>query len=123
MIRTGSRMRGITSPRLKWFAAVATCISCQLVIQKPAPAQIGGGGGGNTIGGGATAGVAVDADGVLRRVTVADPTGELARQRVQEALTRLDRDVARRSPLRKISLTRLERIIQQRLADGRGADD
>jgi hypothetical protein len=83
----------------------------------------GGGGGGNTIGGGPTAGVAVDAEGVLRRVMVADPTGELSRQRVQEALTRLDRDVAKRSPLRKVSLTRLEQVIKQRLAEGRPIDD
>jgi hypothetical protein len=86
-------------------------------------AQFGGGGGGNTIGGGPTSGVAVDADGVLRRVMVADPTGDLSRQRVQEALTRLDRDVARSSQLRKVSLTRLERILKQRLAEGRPIDD
>jgi hypothetical protein len=54
---------------------------------------------------------------------IADPTGELSRQRVQEALTRLDGDVAKRSPLRKVSLTRLERIIKQRLAEGRPVDD
>jgi hypothetical protein len=67
--------------------------------------------------------VAVDADGVLRRVMMNDPTGELARQRAQEAILKLDRDVAARSPLRKISLTRLDRIIKQRLADGRDIDD
>ena len=32
-----------------------------------------------------SSGVVVDADGVLRRVTANDPTGDLARQRVQEA--------------------------------------
>lgn len=84
---------------------------------------LGGGGGGGTIGGGATSGVAVDADGVLRRVTVADPTGELTRQRAQEALARLDGDATRRSPLRKVSLTRLERAIKQRIAEGRSIDD
>jgi hypothetical protein len=97
-----------------------------LVDLQTAVAQVDGGDGtgdGNTIGTGATSGVAVDAEGVLRRMTVADPTGELARQRVAEALSRLDADVARRSPLRKVSLTRLERIIKQRLADGRGIDD
>jgi hypothetical protein len=52
-----------------------------------------------------------------------DPTGELARQRVQEALQKLDRDVAKRSPLRKVSLTRLEKIIGQRLAEGKSIDD
>lgn len=85
-------------------------------------AQIGGGGG-NTVGGGATAGVAVDANGVLSRVMKDDPTGDLSRQRVQEALTRLDRDVAHPSRLRKVSLTRLERIIKDRLAKGQPIDD
>src|SRR5262245_38144014 len=83
----------------------------------------GGGGGGNTIGGGGTSGVAVDADGVLKRVSIQDPTGELARQRVEEALTRLDQDVAKRSKLRKVSLTRLERVIGERLAAGHPVDD
>ena len=68
-------------------------------------------------------GVAVDADGVLRRVTANDPTGELARQRAQEARLKLDPDVAHKSPLRKVSLTRLEQVIQKRIADGRGIDD
>jgi hypothetical protein len=86
-------------------------------------AQDTGGGGGNTIGTGATSGVAVDADGVLKQTIVQDPTGELSRQRVREALARLDRNVARTSPLRKISLTRLERLLQKRIAEGHGADE
>ncbi|HVT29676.1 MAG TPA: DUF1598 domain-containing protein [Lacipirellulaceae bacterium] len=94
-----------------------------MVVPQAVFAQLGGTGGGNTIGNGATSGVAVDADGVLRRVTAQDPTGQLARQRVQEALARLDRNVAHRSQLRKVSLTRLERIMKARLADGRGVDD
>src|SRR5262245_16218624 len=77
----------------------------------------------NTIGGGATSGVAVDADGVLRRVIANDPTGELANQRIQEALTKLDRNVAQPSKLRKVSLTRLEREIKKRLAAGQPIDD
>ncbi len=82
-----------------------------------------GGDGGGTIGTGNTSGVAVDAEGVLRQTTVADPTGALSRQRVQEALSRLDRNVARTSKLRKISLTRLERVLAKRIADGQGVDD
>src|SRR5688500_10836843 len=87
--------------RQVWRAAAAIVAACLLILtQRFAVAQFdgGGGGGGNTIGGGATSGVAVDAEGVLRRVMVADPTGDLSRQRVQEALTRLERDVAKRSP-------------------------
>jgi hypothetical protein len=77
----------------------------------------------NTIGGGATSGVAVDADGVLRRVTETDPTGDLARQRIAEALGKLDHNVAKHSNMRKISLTRLERVMKDRLAKGQGVDD
>lgn len=106
--------------RSRWAAVFS--LAALLVINQAATAQIGGGGG-NTIGGGATAGVAVDANGVLTRVIANDPTGDLARQRVQEALTRLDRNIAQPSKLRKVSLTRLERIMKERLADSRGVDD
>lgn len=121
MARFGYRMRITNTRALRPLGAMAACIICLLVVQPAARAQLGGGG--NTIGGGGSAGVVVDADGVLRRVTAADPTGDLARQRVQEALLKLDRNVAQRSPLRKVSLTRLERIMKQRVADGHGIDD
>jgi hypothetical protein len=123
MARFDFRASGHPLASFRSLRAILICLFCPLVVPQAALAQIGGGGGGNTIGGGATSGVAVDADGVLRRVTANDPTGELARQRVQEALARLDRNIARRSPLRKVSLTRLERVMKQRLADGRGVDD
>ena len=88
-------------------AGIRGCALCPL-LASTSRAQDGGGGGGNTIGTGNTSGVAVDAEGVLRQTTVNDPTGALARQRVQEALSRLDRNVARTSKLRKVSLNRLE---------------
>jgi len=105
------------------WTSLAVALAYTLAASPAAMAQFGGGGGGNTIGGGATSGVAVDAEGVLRRVSVPDPTGELARQRAQEALVRLDRDVAKQSKLRKVSLTRLEKLIRARLAEGRPIDD
>jgi hypothetical protein len=104
------------------FFVLATACLAIAAVAPIANAQVGGGGG-DTIGGGATSGVAVDADGVLRRMTEVDPTGEIARQRVAEALTNLDRNVAKRSELRKVSLTRLERIMKQRLAEGQEIDD
>jgi hypothetical protein len=120
----------LTVDRNPWRLCALIAVVGFLVAHQSAVAQFGGGGGfgggaggGGTIGAGPTSGVAVDADGVLRRVTVADPTGELSRQRVQEAFQRLDENVVRRSPLRKVSLTRLERVLKQRLAEGRGADD
>lgn len=77
----------------------------------------------DTQGAGLTSGVAVDADGVLRRLTTNDPTGQLARQRAQEALARLDSDIARPSRLRKVSLTRLARLIKQAINEGHGPDE
>ena len=87
------------------------------------------GGGGtaavSTIGTGATSGVAVDADGVLQRVMVDDPTGDLARQRVQQAhATGSNGNVAQPSKLRKVSLTRLEHAaFKKGIAEGQPIDD
>ena len=76
MARFGSH-QGATSPIVhRSLRAIAMGVALLVVAQQTALAQIGGGG--NTIGGGATSGVAVDADGVLRRVQANDPTGELA---------------------------------------------
>jgi hypothetical protein len=109
--------------------AVALAVATVSSLSQFATAQGGGGGGGGgtggggTIGTGNTSGVLVDADGVLQHVTVPDPTGELTRRRIQEAMTRLDSNVAKSSKLRKISLTRLEKLINERLAGGQPIDD
>jgi hypothetical protein len=98
----------------------------------PAYGQFGGGGGG--VGGGGTdgggtqgaqglSGVAVDADGVLRAVTVDDPTGQLTKQRVEQAMGQLQGNLARPSELRKVSLTRLEKAVQKKISAGSGPDD
>ena len=121
MVRFGLRPQ-VCSPPLQVAIALAAVLLLSLSAATVV-AQDQGGGGGGTIGTGSTSGVAVDAEGVLRQTVVADPTGALSRQRVQEALTRLQRDVARPSKLRKISLTRLERVLAKRIADGQGVDD
>jgi len=123
MARFGYRLRVDSSRRSCLVWALVAFVLYLAAGPPAANAQFGGGGGGDTIGGGATSGVAVDADGVLTRVMINDQTGDLARQRVQEAFTKLDRKVAQRSPLRKVSLTRLERLMKQRLASGGSADD
>ena len=108
-----------------------------LTIQSPAWAQdpavppadgAEGGGegqtdGGGTIGTGTSSGVAVDANGVLRRLTVGDAAGELKAWRAREALAELDTDIARRSRLRKVSLTRLARLIRKAIDEGHGPND
>jgi hypothetical protein len=69
------------------------------------------------------AGVAVDADGVLQRLMAADSQGVLARERAAQALATLDADIAKRSELRKVSLTRLARLIKKSIDDGHGPDE
>jgi len=61
----------------------------------------------------ATAGVAVDAQGVLRKQLYADPSGQLTRQRIAAARATLDPEVTAFSPMRKISLNRLEQVIRE----------
>ena len=59
-------------------SALATAVVLSIALnQESAMAQ-------GTIGAGATSGVSVDAEGVLRRTTVQDPTGDLSRQRLRD---------------------------------------
>lgn len=77
----------------------------------------------NTVGGGLTSGVAVDANGVLRRLSTTEFRGDLMRQRLEQARANLDGNVAQRSKLRKVSLTRLARLIKKAIDEGHGPDD
>ena len=65
--------------------------------------------------GGVTNGVMVDAEGVLRRQTFSDPSGNLHRERVNAARASLAPELAKPSKLRKISLNRLEAAIRARI--------
>jgi hypothetical protein len=49
-------------------------------------------------------GVVIDAQGVLRLQHFPDPGGALTKKRIAEARTKLKGDVAKASPLRKVSL-------------------
>lgn len=68
----------------------------------------------------AAAGVEVDSSGVLRTRMLNDTTGTLSKQWQAQAKARLGADLATASPLRKVSLTRLERVIAQRAANNQG---
>jgi hypothetical protein len=63
-------------------------------------------------------GILVDADGVVRMKSFADPTGQLHRQRFAAARASLDPKLATRSALRKISLTRLDAALKEKLSSG-----
>jgi hypothetical protein len=82
-----------------------------------------GGGTGSTIGTSNFSGVAVDADGVLKRLEATDPTGQLMRTRVEQAHMAQGDDLARPSQLRKVSLTRLIQRVDKAIAEGHGPDD
>ncbi len=68
-------------------------------------------------------GVIVDADGVLRVRLFEDPGGRLHKQRVAAAAAALDRDVARPSKLRKVSLNRLEAALKEQVDNNRPATE
>lgn len=95
--------RQFTALRILAFVAVAA----MLLVAVPGTPQV-------IDGVSQQAGVVVDAQGVLAVQTVPDPGGRLTQQRFAAALAALDPDVAAYSKLRKISLTRLERAIQER---------
>jgi hypothetical protein len=64
------------------------------------------------------AGIAVDANGVLRMNLVIDRGGALIKQRVEAARKLSDPNAWRKSELRKISLNRLEAAVAARIASG-----
>lgn len=63
-------------------------------------------------------GVSVKPNGLLHRLTTEEQSGVLASLGMQARKADLNVDVARRSDLRLVSLTRLEQAVAQRLADG-----
>lgn len=71
----------------------------------------------------APAGVFVSPEGVLRFRSMKDPTGDLTRTRIAESRARLTAELAKVSPLRKISLPRLEAAIAERVAAGKEVTD
>jgi len=106
--------------RLGWLSrfCFAAMLGLCLASGQAALAQDGGDGGDDAPG--IFSGVSVDADGVLQRQSVNDPTGQLTRQRIRESLARLDSDMAERSQLRKVSLTRMGRLLKEAADRGDG---
>jgi hypothetical protein len=69
------------------------------------------------------AGIAVDADGVLKMVSVMDRSGALTRARIDAARKVHDASIWKSSELRKVSLNRLEAALEARLAAGEKPTD
>ncbi|WP_442482263.1 DUF1598 domain-containing protein [Aeoliella sp. SH292] len=127
--------------QLSRFFVFALALAVAGVVGHPASAQFGGGQGGGGFGGGGFggggqggfgggtqgtgpgSGVVVDANGVLSRQEVPDPTGQLTKARVENAMAGLEGDLAKISEMRKVSLTRLERAVAEKIAAGSGPDE
>ena len=105
------------------MAALLCCLVALATSTVTAQTNGGGGGGGGTIGTGAFSGVAVDADGVLKRLEKNDPTGQLMRTRIEQAQAELGQDVFEPSKLRKVSLTRLIKLMDEAVVAGEGPDE
>jgi len=71
----------------------------------------------------APAGVLISPSGVLTVKPFTDTTGDLTRMRINESRARIGAAVAKGSPLRKISLQRLEAALAELLAGGKQPTD
>ncbi|HMP78460.1 MAG TPA: DUF1598 domain-containing protein [Pirellulaceae bacterium] len=81
----------------------------------------GGNGGGDDDGGDASpsGGVEINADGVLRLKMLTDPTGMLDRQKAMAAKAKLSPQLQQPSPMRMVSINRLESEIARLRAEGK----
>ncbi len=68
-------------------------------------------------------GVAVSPEGVLEHVQFAPPGGQLFIERAAAARNALNPDIQKQSPLRKVSLARLQETMRKQLADGQPLPD
>lgn len=94
-----------------YFLTLAV-VGLSLLTESVRSLPTAGGCTGNNRGGGGQAGIVIDPDGVMRTRVIQDVNGLLMRERVQQARMTLASDIAQPSPLRKISLNRLEKALQ-----------
>jgi hypothetical protein len=113
----------MSSQSFKFSTRVALALALVGVVAGVAPRAWAQTPGGGTMGVGAASGVIVDASGVLERQENLDPTGRLVGVRLEQAVADLDPDVAKSSELRKVSLTRLLKLIDEKVAAGEKLDD
>ena len=104
---------------------LTTLFACGQAFGQAAAGGAGGGGGltTTTVTTQQIAGVAIDAEGVLRMHKFADPGGKLSRMAIEGARATLDPVVWRSSEFRKISLNRLEAAMRAALEAGESLDE
>ncbi|OHB69197.1 MAG: hypothetical protein A2V70_02180 [Planctomycetes bacterium RBG_13_63_9] len=108
------RFRGIGCRAMLALAMVCVMLVGSAAMAQDDPVDPPADGDGDVIVNPPVAGIAVDAEGVLRTQTLVDPGGRLARERITAAKASLDPKLTAFSPMRMISLSRLEKAIRQR---------
>jgi hypothetical protein len=106
-----------TSLRRSFRSCLIPLLAAAVAVAPVAPLFGQGGGGG----GFQSAGVVVDANGVLRTKAVADPG--LTKEQRKAAVAALPGNLQKKAPLRKVALSRLEAAVAKHVADGRGVPD
>src|SRR5262249_40503661 len=123
----GANQKGAIMRDARFLTLAALAAAMLLAKAPPAAAQTTTGTTttSSTIGvfGSLPAGVIVSPDGVLRVKETADPSGQLTRTRIAEAKVKLGANLAKASPLRKISLNRLAMAIAEKSAAGQDLTD
>ena len=71
----------------------------------------------------APGGVKIDAEGYLSARAKVDPSGALTMQRLKEAKVSVNQELQKPSPLRKVSLVRLEKQVRELLDAGKPIPD
>src|SRR5438128_2423240 len=117
MTMRGLRLLGLASLAAAMLAVVAASVSAQ--TNNTNNTNNSNNTNNNNSNGGlsnAPAGVIISTSGLLQFRTVKDPTGDLNRTRIMESRARLGGALVKGSPLRKISLQRLEAAVADCLA-------
>ena len=97
---------------VKWRAVLLLAVAVGALVGPSLQTAYGQAGGNPS----SVAGVVVDADGVLKKLSVTDRGGRLMNERIAAAKAALAPTISRPSKLRKISLNRLEKAIRDKNA-------
>ncbi|MEX0586122.1 MAG: DUF1598 domain-containing protein [Pirellulales bacterium] len=91
------------------FAAALLCTSAPVVMAQ---------GGNISISGGPAGGIEVDPAGVIKLKAITDDSANLALKRIKSLRASAEGKLAKSSKMRKISLTRLEKVVAEAIAKG-----
>ncbi|HXT60987.1 MAG TPA: DUF1598 domain-containing protein [Pirellulales bacterium] len=118
---------------VRFFPARVSVMLAAVVLLAGSSTTWGQAAGGNGMGGSGVAGVGIDAsrllkcfvdeNGVMQKVIMGDPSGRLSEQKRAASRQAMNRQLGKKSPLRKISLNRLEQAVEAIAAGGRPSEE